>query len=157
MHHLTLHTHTETQAHMEDTSFVICIHVSLHCRGMFKPHFIKRWLPCFLYSHMLPIRSRQTGSLPKLLHSHVQQKQDTLWYTPPKESTISKHSVFSAAICRALLDGVCVCHWAFSDPHPLCWSKRRVWLYVIINSNLLAAHTWWRRDRWGAWCHLCLA
>jgi len=73
---------TETQTHMEATYFVICIHVILHCPSMFKPHLIKQWLSCFLYSHMLPIRSRQTGSLPKLLHSHFQREQDTL--TSPK-------------------------------------------------------------------------
>lgn len=105
---ILLYTCTETQAHMEATSFVICIHVSLHCRSMFKPHLIKRWLPCFLYSHMLPIRSRQTGSLPEVLHSHVQREQDTL--RSPLKSTISNHRVFSEAICRALLDRVRFCH-----------------------------------------------
>lgn len=84
MHHLTLPLYcTQTQAHMAATSFVICIRVSLHCCSMFKPHLIKWWLPCFLSSHMLPIRSRQTGSLPKVLHSRVQREQETL-RSPPK-------------------------------------------------------------------------
>ncbi len=78
---IILYRNTHKQAHMEAMSLVICIRVSLHSCSMFKPHLMKRWLPCFLFSHMLPIRSRQTGSLPKVLRLCVQWEQET---APPK-------------------------------------------------------------------------
>lgn len=128
---------------MEATSHVICIHVSIHCRSMFKPHLMKRWLPCFLSTHMLPIRSRQTGSLPE------RSVQRELCGPPlPPNVPYQKPRVLARPYAE-WFRMVCV---SVVDLHSLCWSKKCVRPFTVMNSN---SHTWWRRDWRGAWSHLC--
>lgn len=156
MHHLPLLPLycTHTQAHMEATSFVICIRVSLHCCSMFKPHLIKWWLPCFLSSHMLPIRSRQTGSLPKVLRSRVQREQETL-RSPPKAPYQSTEFLVRPSAERFWIESVSATKLSLTSSHSVEARSVYDWPCAMINSNLLAAHTWWRRYCWGAWYHLC--